>query len=363
MRDRARVIRHDPLTHPVALAVGDRRDARVVGRADAHDFGLVDAKGVLYVDRWIDAHAARLLSDGAAAFARERERVEWRRKEAAREQRRRRIEWKRARRHERRERASAHAAQRGRGSSRIGLVTRHVVLFAVALPGDWEAAVGSPLPAAGQIAMAVGLGAGMVVAAAAASGALEELREAHDNRRDDELGLVLASIKLAVALILPVLLIVAVAVWRGQALADVARATAGLIHGGAMSVALGLLTAVAFVTAVLGGATFERGHAVRAARRSYATAQSGRRAAEQQYGQATAAEEQAVMKLARLHQERDRRIDSIRAWAEERKAGIRHRAAATELRHRHRHAGNGTPLASFNRRAGGFRIRSDERGG
>jgi hypothetical protein len=203
-----------------------------------------------------------------------------------------------------------------------------------------------------------------LAAAGAAAEALEELHSAHENREKDGFGYRRAQISLGVMLGLTLACIVAVSLWRGQALADVARATGGLIHGEAMTWALGLLTATTFVCAVLGRASFRQGHAQRAAQRRHAQARLALASAEAALRPAEAAEEKEVAELVRLEQQRAHSVESVRAWAAERKARIRHRAGAVELDHRRRHARDGATLPSFKRRAGGFRMQpGDGRGG
>jgi hypothetical protein len=210
---------------------------------------------------------------------------------------------------------------------RLVVFATKALLFLISLPIDVEAAHALPLAQGMQTILAITIGAGMVVAADWAGKKLEDLHQAHLARERDIFEFWLQLVLLAVAIGVPLFVVIGTTLMRSQAFTSEERLTGGLVQGGAANMAFAALTLMAFTVALLMSLAHRRAlplREVRAARK--------KNRAERTYwrGVADAAErveQQASLTVASLEAGCERRIRGIEQWGERRKATTRLAAA------------------------------------
>jgi hypothetical protein len=326
----------DPLTHTLLVAFIDWRYGIQNGKAEAASHDMTDAGDVLHAERLIDAQVQRATADRRREFRRSSEVAHQRHQAAALE-----------REHATREVADldgrdadlapqeeALGERRGPGVFAYGLALS--MLLIVTLPLDFGVASWLPLPSLGQWLLTVGIGVATLICAHLAAEKIEELEDSHGERerrrfryRKDQLAIV-AGVGVAV------FVLIVVAIWRGQVFAAEAKATGMSIGSGVVSLALGALAALAFVSAVLVGIRFARMAPLRAVRKHRARIKAERAERQAVADRATGAQREAEVEVVYLAQQEQQAIEAIRFWGEERKARLRQRTAWVSLKERHK---------------------------
>jgi septal ring factor EnvC (AmiA/AmiB activator) len=144
-------------------------------------------------------------------------------------------------------------------------------------------------------------------------------------------------------LAVPVLFIVAVAVWRGETFAAESEATDGLFTSPmAANAAFTFLALAAFVATVLAARSYLRRKPLRDVRKKRARLRKLRDEQQAIMDLAERMQVQAQISLAHLREHEEHVAAEIEAWREARKKRFRHRASQREVKHRRKRIRSGT---------------------
>lgn len=315
----------------------DRRGAREIGRANAEDYSLCDEGGEYYYEQLIDEQANGALASTRDGYQQSCANVE----KAGEDARQQRMDAEprviqiieRDRKDEETERKLAHL----RGLGIVGYVFVVILGYIATLPQDIAAATGLPLPFAIQLVVAFTLGGVVMLAAHFAGEKALELEQARSKRAEAPGAYEKLKHEYIAAIALPVLFILAVAVWRGQTFAAEAKAVGGLFTSAtAANVAFTLLGIVAFLAVFSAAKSYLRVKALRETRTKRAENKAAR---EQQQGIIDInerVEAQAKLSLEHLSGHEAKVVARIEAWREARKKALRHRAGVATQKHHKR---------------------------
>lgn len=326
----------DLLTKPLVVAIDDRTKGAQYGKGRAYDYDMTDEDGRLHIDRQIDEQVARAAADQRNGFAGAIKAATEIREDAIEQQDD--AERELATLDEQDAVLMARAEELGHrhGPGRFGYGVALVVLFLLVLPIDVGAAQLLPLAPAMQALLAVLLGAGMVWAAHYAAKKVHDLPEAYARRDDDRFAFVQECILAAIAVVVPLTVIVGTTIWRAQAFKEEAKMTGALVQGGAANVAFATIALLAFAVAALAGIAFRHMAPVREVRRNRRRLARKRRRWQNNHDAAERVERQAEITITFLHERREETLEALVHWGEERKARIRQRAATVEMKTRRR---------------------------
>jgi hypothetical protein len=312
--------------------LADGRGARQIGHAEAEGHDLTDGNQHYY-DGLIDEQANEALAETReghqeAAANNERAAEDARQQQDDAMQRIIQIEQRDAEDAEV-ERERSHL--RGLGPVAYFLIL--VFCYVVTLPQDNAAATGLPLSATMQLVVALTIGGVLMLAAHFAGDKWRELDDARPQRVENPSEYERCKREFIAAVTIPLLVIAAVAIWRGRTFAAESDAVGGLFSSPmASNVAFGLLAICAFGVATFAARAYCRLKPLREIRRKRARNAAEREAQQCILDVAERVEAQAELNLEHLVEHLAKTEAKIEAWRAARKKHLHHRAAV--LRHR-----------------------------